>query len=88
MGTYTNMKGGFPGEDLPGVHAALDFLVSNVNETEGWAQSEFIDLKGKQVVVLAPTRPLEAHREKRASSSLPARTCTIQLFKRGLRVFL
>jgi len=52
MGTYTNMKGGFPGEDLPGVHAALDYLISNINETEGWAQNEFINLEGKQVVVL------------------------------------
>ncbi len=51
-GTYTNMKGGFAGEELPGVHAALDYLISNINETEGWAQNEFIDLKGKQVVVL------------------------------------
>lgn len=31
MGTYTYMKGGFPGEDLPGVHDALDFLIANVN---------------------------------------------------------
>jgi glutamate synthase (NADPH/NADH) small chain len=31
MGTYNYMKGGFPGEDLPGVHDALDFLISNVN---------------------------------------------------------
>ena len=31
MGTYTTMKGGFPGEDLGGVHEALKFLVSNVN---------------------------------------------------------
>lgn len=52
MGTYTNMKGGFPGEDLPGVHAALDYLISNINETEGWAQEQFINLEGKQVVVL------------------------------------
>lgn len=52
MGTYTNMRGGFPGEDLPGVHAALDFLISNINQTEGWAQPEFIDMQGKQVVVL------------------------------------
>lgn len=52
MGTYTNMRGGFPGEDLPGVHAALDYLISNVNETEGWEQDEYINLKGKQVVVL------------------------------------
>ncbi len=30
MGTYTYMKGGFPGEDLPGVLEALPFLISNV----------------------------------------------------------
>ena len=28
MGTYTTMKGGFPGEDLENVHEALSFLVS------------------------------------------------------------
>ncbi len=28
MGTYTYMKGGFPGEDLPGVYDALPFLVT------------------------------------------------------------
>src|SRR5690554_3429471 len=32
MGTYTYMKGGFPGEDLPGVHDALPFLIANVNQ--------------------------------------------------------
>lgn len=31
MGTYTYMKGGFAGEDLPGVHDALNFLIANVN---------------------------------------------------------
>src|SRR6202022_4457400 len=31
MGTYTSVTGGFPGEDLPGVHEALSFLVSNIN---------------------------------------------------------
>ena len=31
MGTYSYMQAGIPGEDLPGVHAALDFLISNVN---------------------------------------------------------
>ena len=36
MGTYTYMKGGIPGEDLPGVHAALDFLVANVNRNLGF----------------------------------------------------
>lgn len=54
MGTYTYMKGGFPGEDLPGVYDALPFLVSNVNHNNGWEKSpeEFISLKGKNVVVL------------------------------------
>jgi glutamate synthase (NADPH/NADH) small chain len=54
MGTYTTMKGGFPGEDLGGVHEALKFLVSNVNRNLGFEKSEdeFIGLKGKRVVVL------------------------------------
>ena len=54
MGTYTTMKGDFPGEDLPGVHEALKFLVSNVNRNLGFEKSadDFIDLKGKRVVVL------------------------------------
>ncbi len=54
MGTYTYMKGGFPGEDLPGVHDALPFLISNVNRNLGYEQSpaDFISVKGKRVVVL------------------------------------
>jgi glutamate synthase (NADPH/NADH) small chain len=54
MGTYKYMKGGFPGEDLPGVHEALPFLISNVKRTQGWElnPADFIDMKGKQVVVL------------------------------------
>lgn len=54
MGTYTYMKGGFPGEDLDGVHDALPYLVSNVNRRLGLEQEgdEFIDMKGKRVVVL------------------------------------
>lgn len=54
MGTYTYMKGGFPGEDLDGVYDALPFLISNVNNCLGFEQDEngFIDLKGKKVVVL------------------------------------
>ena len=31
MGTYTYVKGGFAGEDLPGVHEALPYLISNIN---------------------------------------------------------
>ena len=54
MGTYTYMKGGFPGEDLPGVHDALDFLVANVNRNLGFEKSadDFVDMHGKRVVVL------------------------------------
>jgi glutamate synthase (NADPH/NADH) small chain len=54
MGTYTYMRGGFPGEDLPGVHEALPFLVANVNRRQGWEKNpeEFVDVEGKHVVVL------------------------------------
>lgn len=54
MGTYGAMKGGFPGEDLPGVHAALPYLVSTVKRNMGLTveDDEVIDLKGKRVVVL------------------------------------
>ncbi|MHA1567988.1 MAG: FAD-dependent oxidoreductase [Alphaproteobacteria bacterium] len=54
MGTYTYMKGGFPGEDLPGVHEALPYLISNVRRCLGLEKdpSEFIDMGGKHVVVL------------------------------------
>ncbi len=54
MGTYRYVKGGFAGEDLPGVHEALPYLVSNIHrelklETD---PGRFIDLRGQRVVVL------------------------------------
>lgn len=54
MGTYTAMRGNFPGENLPGVHKALPFLIGNVNHNQGWEQDpeDYINLKGKRVVVL------------------------------------
>jgi len=54
MGTYTYMKGGFPGEDLPGVHDALPFLISNINRLLGHENdpADFIDMQGKRVIVL------------------------------------
>lgn len=54
MGTYTYMKGGFPGEDLEGVFEALPFLISNINRLMNYEKSadEFIDMKGERVVVL------------------------------------
>ncbi len=54
MGTYKYMKGNFPGEDLPGVIEALPYLVGNVNNNMGFEQpaDAYVNLKGKQVVVL------------------------------------
>ncbi len=54
MGAYTEMKGGFPGEDLPGVTQALPYLISNVNRVMGLESdaAQFIDVRGQRVVVL------------------------------------
>src|SRR5476649_329930 len=54
MGTYTYVKGGFAGEDLPGVHEALPYLISNINRELGIddASNPFIDMRDKHVVVL------------------------------------
>jgi glutamate synthase (NADPH/NADH) small chain len=54
MGTYTYVKGGFAGEDLPGVHEALPYLISNINRELGIVDESlgFIDMRGKRVVVL------------------------------------
>ena len=54
MGTYTNMVGGFPGEDLSGVFKALPFLISNVNRCLGFEKNrnEFINMQSKRVIVL------------------------------------
>jgi len=50
-GTYSYMKGGFPGEQLDGVYDALPFLVSNTKMLLGETDSR-IDMKDKKVVVL------------------------------------
>ncbi|MFV0476752.1 MAG: FAD-dependent oxidoreductase [Parahaliea sp.] len=54
MGTYSYMRGGFPGEDLPGVYEALPYLIGNVKHNLGFEQAEdnYVNLKGKRVVVL------------------------------------
>ncbi len=54
MGTYTYMKGGFPGEDLPGVYEALPFLISNVRHCLGLPENEtgYLSMEGSRVVVL------------------------------------
>ncbi|WP_373182168.1 FAD-dependent oxidoreductase [Halomonas campaniensis] len=54
MGTYKYMEGGFPGENLPGVHKALDYLIANVNHCLGFEKDpgDYISFKGQRVVVL------------------------------------
>ena len=54
MGTYGYVKGGFPGEDLPGVYEALPYLIANINRELDLEQrpEDFIDMAGKRVVVL------------------------------------
>ena len=60
MGTYNYVKGGFSGEDLPGVYEALPYLISNIyreldeapSQAAGRVATEFVDMKDKNVVVL------------------------------------
>ncbi|MDO8826931.1 FAD-dependent oxidoreductase [Methylophaga sp.] len=52
MGTYTYMKGGFPGEELPGVYEALPYLVANNKKLLELPSENYVSLEGKQVVVL------------------------------------
>jgi glutamate synthase (NADPH/NADH) small chain len=54
MGTYRYVKGGFPGEDLSGVHEALPYLISNINHELGLPGSAeaLVSMRGKRVVVL------------------------------------
>ncbi len=51
MGTYNSMTAGIAGEELDGVHVALDFLVSNVKNCYDY-ETDFISMQGKNVVVL------------------------------------
>ena len=59
MGTYSYVKGGFPGEDLPGVYEALPYLISNINHELGLLKDDgagsaerLISMRSKRVVVL------------------------------------
>jgi len=52
MGTYTYMKGGFPGEDLEHVYDSLPYLNSNIRNVMKTKNDEFINLKDKTVMVL------------------------------------
>ena len=54
LGADRAVRGGFPGEGLPGVHFALPYLISSVNCLLGLeeAAGEYIDLRDRRVVVL------------------------------------
>ncbi len=57
-GAYTAVDGGLPGQDLPGVHSALPFLIANAHRMlSGDAsldaqQASMLQLTGRRVVVL------------------------------------
>ena len=54
MGTYTSMKGGFPGETMSGCYKALPYLISNIEHQMGYAKNsaQRIDMQGHRVIVL------------------------------------
>src|SRR5499427_5092098 len=54
MGTYTSVRGGFPGEELPGVYEALPYLISNIKFELGFegAAHGLVSMRGRQVLVL------------------------------------
>ncbi|MEN3810901.1 FAD-dependent oxidoreductase [Chromobacterium piscinae] len=54
MGAYKFMKGGFPGEDCPGVLEALPYLINNARQSMGTLPEgeAAISMKGKHVLVL------------------------------------
>lgn len=54
LGTYTSMRGGFPGESLASVHEALPYLIGNINHVMDWQSDDarYINFTGQRVVVL------------------------------------
>src|SRR3546814_2188634 len=66
-GAYTAVDGGLPGQDLPGVHSALPFLIANAYRVlSGDAsldaqQAAMLQLTGRRVVVLGGGDRSEEH---------------------------
>ncbi|AUH52569.1 glutamate synthase small subunit [Chromobacterium sp. ATCC 53434] len=54
MGAYRYMRGGFPGEDSPGVMEALPYLVNNIRQSLGTLPKDeaALSMRGKRVLVL------------------------------------
>ncbi len=52
-GAYKAVEGGFPGEQLPGVYTALNYLISNIHHQLKLSPTqEWINFENKRVVVL------------------------------------
>ena len=53
LGAYKAVTGGFPGEDLAGVHPALDYLIGNINHRLALPEDgyPYVDLAGKRVMI-------------------------------------
>lgn len=54
MGTYTGMRGGFPGEDGPRVHKALPYLIGTVNQELQLEMDDmpYVSMEDENVLVL------------------------------------
>ena len=54
MGTYTGMRGGFPGEDQSQVYKALPYLIGTVNQELQLDMGEmpYVNMEGQDVLVL------------------------------------
>jgi glutamate synthase (NADPH/NADH) small chain len=53
MGTYTAMRGGFPGEELEGVHEALPYLIANARRVMNLPLlGPALDMRDQRVIVL------------------------------------
>ncbi len=54
MGTYTGMRGGFPGEDGPNVYKALPYLIGTVNRELhlDMGETPYVSMESEDVLVL------------------------------------
>ena len=52
MGTYGAVRGGFSGEELPGVHEALPYLIANIRHELELPDPGLVSMRGKRVLVL------------------------------------
>jgi glutamate synthase (NADPH) small chain len=54
MGTYSAVRGGSPGEELPGVYEALPYLIANIRHELGLpgSREQLLSMHGKRVLVL------------------------------------